>query len=233
MDKEKKIKYFHDETTHNVNAPNEVVPHLMQMFKPLSVLDVGCGIGTWLNVFLKNGVTEVHGIDGDFVDRKLLYQYINPEQFSAMDLIFEFDLKKSFDLVICLEVAEHLPASSANGFISSLCRHSDTIVFSAAVPWQGGQNHINEQWKDYWINLFNEKGFTAYDLLRPLIWNNKKVEWWYKQNILVFSKNDLSLLYPEKYPVLEIIHPDLFMEKLQNYQDYVSELQQQLWNKKE
>jgi hypothetical protein len=137
--------------------------------------------------------------------------------------------------VISLEVAEHLPESSAAGFIHSLTQHGDIIVFSAALPGQGGQNHINEQWKDYWISYFNAEGYKVFDLIRPLIWNNLLVDWWYKQNIMVFAKSDLSHLYMPPVNVWEVIHPELFKQN-QDYiiylQEYVRELEAKLYHPK-
>jgi SAM-dependent methyltransferase len=223
------VKYIHHTDTHNLTAPNEVVPLLVKMFKPRSVLDVGCGIGTWLKSFSASGVSDILGVDGDYVDQNLLFQYIRPDQFYSADLCNAFDLKRKFDLVVSLEVAEHLPETSAKTFVESLTNHGDTIIFSAAIPWQGGQNHLNEQWKQYWIDLFRENNYDPYDLIRPLIWKNEKVEWWYKQNILVFSINDLSKTALETPCIFESIHPDLFMEKLKMYQEYVNELETKLW----
>lgn len=214
--------YVHTENVHNLKAPERVVPHLMKMFKPHSVLDVGCGTGTWLKVFSDAGVSEICGIDGDFVNRDLLVKNIAIENFFPRDLAEPFDLGKKFDMVLSLEVAEHLPASSAKTFIEALAKHSDTIIFSAAIPGQGGQNHINEQWKDYWIEIFNSLGYKGYDILRPIIWSDDLVDWWYKQNMLVFSKTVLvydEITVPYKN---EKIHPDMFLQ----YRDYIIYLQE-------
>ena len=215
---ENKPKYIHHSDVHNLIAPKQVVPLLINLFHPQSVLDVGCGIGTWLSVFKQHGLQKVHGIDGDFVDKKLLWDHINKDEFSAKDLGINFDLKKKFDLVICLEVAEHLEKKHATGFIDSICKHSDVIVFSAAVPGQGGQNHLNEQWPAYWINLFNIQGFKCYDILRPLIWDIKEIDWWYKQNMLVFSNKSLTG-FNELAAILPLVHPQHLQQKLnENHQ---------------
>lgn len=219
---EKAPKFIHQPDTYNLTAPNEVVPILVEMFQPKSVLDVGCGIGTWLKCFNNFGIADTKGIDGDYVDREQLKRYIDISQFEPVDLTYPFDLHKTFDLVLSLEVAEHLPAASAHGFIKSLCKHGDTVVFSAAIPGQGGQNHVNEQWKEYWIDMFLDFGFKPYDLLRWKIWNNKKVDWWYKQNILVFSKKDLTHFLSGDNSIVEAVHPDLFSQHL----DYIIYLQQ-------
>jgi len=90
--------YIHETNVHNLDAPSVVVPILINLVKPASVLDVGCGIGTWLSVFNKEGVMDYFGIDGDYVDRELLSGFIDPDHFKAVDLSGPFDLKRKFDL---------------------------------------------------------------------------------------------------------------------------------------
>ena len=139
-----------------------------------------------------------------------------------------FDLKRKFDLVISLEVAEHLHESSAAGFISSLVKHGDTIIFSAAIPGQGGQNHLNEQWMKYWIDLFAVHGYAVYDLIRPRIWDIEEVEYWYKQNMIVISKHDLSALKISGNAILDAIHPEMFAAKLEWLSNYINGLHEEI-----
>lgn len=183
------IKYIHDEYTHNFNAAEEIVPFIIELFQPKSVVDIGCGIGTWLNIFKKYGVQTILGIDGSFVDKHLLK--IQENSFMEIDLEQSFVLDAKFDLAISLEVAEHISFETADVFIESICNLADVVFFSAAIPNQGGQNHINEQPPLYWIQKFESRGYKMFDVIRPLFWNNKKVDWWYKQNMLVFSKNSI------------------------------------------
>lgn len=220
-----KVKYIHETDVHNLIAPRQVVPLMMEMFHPLTVLDVGCGIGTWLSVLKQNGVKDVYGIDGDFVNKKLLLEHIDENEFSAHDLSKNFDLRKKFDLVICLEVAEHLEKKEAQGFIESICKHADVIIFSAAVPGQGGQNHFNEQWPAYWINIFKTQGFNCYDILRPLIWEMPEIDWWYKQNMLVFSNKPLPG-YRASQIVLPMVHPQHLQQKVNANQQQDSRIRE-------
>jgi 2-polyprenyl-3-methyl-5-hydroxy-6-metoxy-1,4-benzoquinol methylase len=205
--------YIHYTSVHNTNAAEQVVPLIIETLSPKSVLDVGCGIGTWLNIFKKNGVEKIKGIDGSYVDMNLLLQNISNSEFEAIDLSKPFELGEKYDLVVCLEVAEHLHEDSTEQFIISLTKHSNTILFSAAVPNQGGQNHLNEQWAEYWINIFEKNGYFVYDLFRAKIWDNSNVEWWYKQNILVFSRIRFENYSPVT-KVFSLIHPDHFNDKV-------------------
>lgn len=224
--------YVHKTEVHNLKSPDVVVPLLLKILNPRSVLDIGCGIGTWLHAFKMSGVNEVFGIDGDYVDRTLLKDFISTEEFRPTDLTYPFDLKRKFDLAICLEVAEHLPESSATDFIHSICLHADTIIFSAAIPGQGGQNHINEHWMTYWKEKFSAEGYKLFDILRSEIWNNPGIDWWYKQNMVVFSKQPINTTLPE-LPILNVVHPELFQKHIDYIiylQQYVRELESKLYD---
>jgi SAM-dependent methyltransferase len=124
-----------------------VVPTVLRLVQPEPVVDVGCGDGAWLSVFRELGVNHRFGLDGDYVDRRLLQ--IPQDQFSATDLSLPFRLPCTFDLAVSLEVAEHLPPQSAEDFVDSLTRLAPVVLFSAAIPLQGGTHHLNEQWPDY------------------------------------------------------------------------------------
>jgi SAM-dependent methyltransferase len=190
----------------------EVVPIAMEMIQPRSVVDVGCGTGTWLREFLNCGAASVHGIDGDYVDRERLE--IPRDCFTPFDLrsgTFECERK---DLAICLEVAEHLPMRSSNQLIRSLVKASQIVMFSAAVPGQGGTDHINEQWPSYWRKIFANHGYEPVDAIRPRILQNHKIEWWYRQNIMVFASKEaldrhpdwLPYVLSERAPSIEWVH---------------------------
>ena len=156
--------------------------------KPQSVVDVGCGHGTWLAVFVELGILEYCGIYGDYIDPSALD--IPADRFIAADSAQPLRLDRRFDLVVTLEVAEHLPKTDASTFVQSLTELGPVVLFSAAIPFQGGENHLNEQWPDYWAHLFHNRGYRAVDCLRKKTWHNDKVEPWYAQNILLFVHPD-------------------------------------------
>jgi SAM-dependent methyltransferase len=169
-------------------AARRIVPLLQQQLAPSSVLDVGCGQGAWLAVWHGNGVQDLSGVDGSYVDHgRLLFA---PERFYAHDLRQPFDLGRRFSLVQCLEVAEHLPASSAVPLIDSLIRHGEVIVFSAAPPGQGGHEHVNERSYDYWRALFHDRGYLALDYLRPHILSDPRIDRWYRYNTLLYVSRE-------------------------------------------
>lgn len=220
------IKYIHTEHIHNLNAAREVLPFVFSLRQPRTVVDVGCGTGTWLHVAKGLGATEVKGLDGIYVDRSLLT--IAEEEFELHDLTKPFSLGKSYDLAICLEVAEHLPHTAAAQLVKGLTEHSQFILFSAAIPEQGGQHHINEQWPSYWQELFATHGFYPYDVLRKRFWHNEKVEWWYKQNMLIYapleSKHVMGATPEEE--VMAAVYPDLFLEKAHDSKYWRQRLEQ-------
>ena len=171
-----KIKYVHTLERHQPKDAFEILPYVFDLFDPSSLLDVGCANGSWLHVAKQLGVEDVFGMDGIEVEESI--KFLDSSEFLKHDLKEPIDLGRRFDMVISLEVAEHLPENSADSFVSTLVKHSDIIVFSAAVPGQGGQFHINEQWPDYWQSKFENNGFLAFDLLRDKFWDNVNVFWW-------------------------------------------------------
>jgi SAM-dependent methyltransferase len=192
-----------------------MVPLLINLLKPKSILDVGCGEGAWLSVFSSNGVEDYFGIDGDYVDRTKLL--IDRRHFAAADLEKPFSVGRAFDLVICLEVAEHLSAEFADQFIASLINHSECVVFSASVPFQDGTNHVNEQWPSYWAEKFRKAGFNAYDCIRSQVWNHPKVRWWFSQNTIVYATTrfaaEIDGLGDFTLTPLPLVHPQLLLHK--------------------
>jgi hypothetical protein len=142
------------------------------------------------------------------------------EQFMPADLslLDHLPVGRRFDLAICLEVAEHLSQTAAEKLVKFLTGHADRVLFSAAVPCQGGTHHINEQWQSYWAEIFVACGFDAFDVVRPRIAGNREIEYWYRQNTVLYVKcgSDLATtLTGSAMPkALDYILPELFEAKL-------------------
>jgi SAM-dependent methyltransferase len=171
-----------------VQSAERIVPKVAAAVPVRNVVDFGCGHGAWLSVWAAMGVS-VTGIDGPYVNRRHLL--IDAENFHAVDLAAPIGLASQFDLVQSLEVAEHLPAAKAGQFVDTLTAHGPCVLFSAAVPGQGGENHLNEQPADYWRAKFRERGYAAVDYLRPLIFRDKRIARWYRYNILLYVRDDM------------------------------------------
>ncbi len=154
---------------------------------PTSAADFGCGGGIWTKALSEVlGVQDIVGLDGAYVDTNALA--IPRSCFRACDLSKPFDLGRKFDLAISLEVAEHLPRASAADFVASIAAHSDLVLFSAAVPGQGGEHHVNEQPLEFWREAFALHGYAALDPVRPLLLGRAEVEPWYRYNILLYAR---------------------------------------------
>jgi SAM-dependent methyltransferase len=202
----------------NRNAARLILPLVFERYRPRSVLDVGCGLGTWLSVAQELGVAEVAGVEGAWLDRKLAR--VPASSITTADLEKPLKLGRRFDLAMTLEVAEHLSEKAADIFIESLTRHADVVLFSAAIPFQGGHHHVNERFPEYWRKLFALRGYAVFDFIRPQIWDNREVLLWLRQNILVFARPALAEAggpfagLPAPGP-LNVVHPDMYMGRVE------------------
>ena len=212
------------------DSARATVPLVLDIVKPRSIVDVGCGIGTWLAEFQAAGVADYVGVDGDYVDRASLV--IEPERFVAHDLDEPLDLGRRFDLAISLEVAEHLPDESAGAFIASLTALAPVVLFSAAIPHQGGDGHVNEQWPEYWQAKFAQRNYVVVDCLREHLWRHKDVEPWYAQNMLLFVDRQRLSDYPRlaahfaqagEHPRLSLVHPGHYLRLHERVLDELAE----------
>jgi SAM-dependent methyltransferase len=176
-------------------SSREIVALLMTSLQPRSVLDVGCGQGVWLRAWREAGARRVLGLDGAYVDQERLL--VPRTNFLVTDLSQPFDLGERFDLVQSLEVAEHLLPSAATAFVDSLTRHGDVVVFSAAVPGQGGEYHVNERPLEYWRGLFRQHGYVCFDPIRPAVRHKAAVQPWYRYNTLLYANEAAAARLPE------------------------------------
>jgi SAM-dependent methyltransferase len=200
-----RIDYVHAKGLHTIVGPQVALPVLFSSQKPFSLLDVGCGTGTWLKAALDFGIAEVFGVDGVIVPPDQLHVPLSLVQ--HQDLTRPWNLNKQFDAVLCMEVAEHLDSAFAPTLIDALVRHGKTIYFSAACPGQAGQHHVNCQWPEYWQRLFNERNFVCDDGLRWQLWDQSKVEPWYRQNLMV-ARHDAAMAGQEPR-IKGVLHPEM------------------------
>ena len=157
---------------------------------------------------------------GGWVDRDKLE--IPQDKFIQHDLEKPFRRDRQFDLVLCLETAEHISGRNAGVFVDSLVRLGPIVLFTAAIPFSPGVNHVNEQWPDYWVKLFRDRDYVVVDCIRRKIWQNDRVEWWYRQNLLLFVNRDYlekNLLLKKEYEntninQLALIHPKNYLDRV-------------------
>lgn len=162
-----------------------IVPMILDLLSPRSVVDLGCGTGGWLAEFRSRGIEDIFGLDGDWLPTERLK--IPSDKFRTVDLHSPGVPSQHFDLAVCLEVAEHVDEGAAVGLVAFLVAESPFVLFSAAVPGQGGTGHVNEQWLDYWEKIFDSFGYSLFDPIRAAVWDNPSVEPWYAQNVVVFA----------------------------------------------
>ncbi len=206
--------FYEEQSLGSRNSAKEVIPFLLNHFNIKSVVDLGCGLGTWLSIFEQHGITDIAGYDGDYVPRE--YLQIPQEAFHPVDLSTEIEFGRRYDLSMSLEVAEHISPLKAREFVGKLTSLSDIVMFSSAFPYQGGTGHVNENYPEYWALIFKEFGYTPIDIIRDNFWYNGMVCPWYRQNILIFIKEEVRA---EKYPaiptavdkILTRIHPEMYL----------------------
>ncbi len=205
-------RYFNSIQQGSRRSADVIAPLVAKLTQSKSVVDVGCGTGAWAAAFKRLGVAAVLGIDGDYCDRQSLE--ISPHEFFAADVSQPLALTRIFDLAVCLEVGEHLDARFADQLVANLVSLAPIVLFSAAVPEQGGEHHVNEQWPAYWIDRFASHGYDMLDPFRAALWKNTNIAWWYAQNLLMFIGREAKLSVDEcrvqpTFAGLPVVHPQL------------------------
>jgi SAM-dependent methyltransferase len=172
-----------------------VAEAILNQYNPKSVIEFGCGNGELSKILAKTGI-EVIAIDG----------YSNPD-FEGYDNItfLKIDLNdpasvekyltpinKKYDVAICLEVAEHLHPSVSEPLICLLTRVSDVVIFSAAVPEQDGEGHINSRNRTFWHEQFEKYNFFLRDSIRSQIRDHANVGKWYALNTVDYVRSTVE-----------------------------------------
>jgi SAM-dependent methyltransferase len=212
--------YHQKKNIGSLRAARTILPILFDSFDVRSVVDFGCGAGTWLAAAKELGVADLTGIEGPWAEEWVDDSILARADFSLtlQSLEEPVRLNRRFDLAVSLETAEHLSARRARSFVEELCAASDRILFAAAIPGQGGNNHFNEQWPSYWASIFARSRYVPVDCIRSRVWNVADIPWWYRQNcILYVQENELARIeseskgsLPRSSGPLDVIHPDLF-----------------------
>ena len=204
--------FYERHRSESLQSAEVILPLLTQLVRPTTCIDIGCGIGTWLFVAQKLWNSEVVGVDGKYVSHDQLL--ISLGDFHPHDLTTSLPVKGRFDLAMCMEVIEHLPPTRGASLIHELCSLSDVVLFSGAIPYQGGTDHVNEQWPSTWVDEFSGNGYRCFDLIRPFVWADEQVAFYYRQNSFVAVRESNTRLFhvaseiASNAPVLwNVVHP--------------------------
>lgn len=205
-----------------------IVPLIFDLVGPLrSAIDVGCGTGAWLKVLSDFGVADYVGLDGWYVSPEQLL--ISPAHFRPADLSKGLQVDRRYDVAFCLEVVEHLSPEAGDAVVATLVELSDVIVFSAAIPYQGGTGHVNEQWPQYWGDRFAQHHYLALDPFRRRIWDHPQVDRWFAQNIVLFASGE-RVAADERLAkefainggrLMSLVHPRFYLPRAQLAKRYV------------
>lgn len=122
---------------------------------PQTVLDAGCAMG-FLVESLRNLDVECYGIDSSEYAIQNVYETIK-EFCSVGSITDSFD--KQYDLIITIEVVEHMPKEMAEKAIINICSHTHDVIFSSSPFDYKEATHQNVQPLDYWVELFARQGF--------------------------------------------------------------------------
>jgi len=198
------IEYDHNRNSHLPISAEILLRLIIEQCPAYSLVDVGCGTGTWLKAAQHAGIKDLLGLDGIEVSPA---SFLAPgAPFLRQNFTAPWNLGRRFDLCLCLEVAEHLPPESSRSLVENLGNCSDQIAFSAAIPGQPGQAHINCRWPAYWQHLFNQIGYSCEDTLRERIWDDSRIEPWYRQNLFLAKKSPKAGREPR---LRALVHPEI------------------------
>lgn len=192
----------------SIRSASIVAPAVQEIVSASSVVDVGGGEGWWGAEFASLGARTVSIDEGAATELAPGVEHVSHDLRRGLP-----DGIGRFDLALCLEVAEHLEPRAGERLVAALRSLSSVVLFSAAIPGQGGQGHLNEQWPGYWVDRFEQCGFSCSAALRWRFWSDERVASWYRQNLL-FCTTDVS-----RFPALfetpladpwPVVHPVTF-----------------------
>jgi SAM-dependent methyltransferase len=197
----------HMKTTHPykgwVSRSKAILAPILAILRARSVLDLGCNCGPWLGAAIDLGISpgSAWGVNDLEIWDNILF---NRECSLVHDLAKPLDLKRSFDLVICLEVAEHVGGGDegAAELMRTITRHGNNVLFSAATPGQPGDGHINCQPHEYWHERFAAYGYQCWDIMRPFIQGRADTEDWYKKNMFLYTLSPPPAMIMEAHQYL-------------------------------
>ena len=227
--------FYAEQVDGSLRSARAYLGHLFALWRPESAIDVGCGRGAWLAACGECGVKRLTGLDGAWVSPEMMLD--SNIDFRPSNLREEIPAGERHDLAISLEVAEHLPAESSDGFVSTLVAHADAILFGAAYLGQPGRDHVNTRPHSFWADKFLAQGYHLFDFFRPTFWSDNDVDPWYRQNTFIYVRPShplhAALIAAGQAPLqdarfVDCIHPWLYggmLEQVQVLQQRLMQIQ--------
>ena len=214
--------FYLNEDNQAKKSAEKIIPYLVKNLSINSALDVGCGTGSWLSIWSKLGVNNFIGVDFMKPSSNLR---IPLENYIQCDLSKEdIPIENHFDFAQCLECLEHVPKVRAEKIVNKLCCLTNKVLFSAATPGQGGENHINEQSLEYWRMIFKKNNFIPFDPVRTKFKNEKSISFWYRNNVILYvnadNKNELSEKFIETFIPDDILIPN-YQGKIRRFRNKI------------
>ena len=173
--------FYHDggfsKTEHSADV---IAQWAADQLMPASLLDLGCGAGHYLRAFEQLGINGF-GLEASPEGVALAGPKVTALSFDLRRPVY---FNRQFDLVICVEVAEHIPLKSSRNLVASIARNAGRyVLFTAAPPGTPGLDHINCQSPAFWHALFGESGFRVSDdltdNLRETCKRANTAAWWF------------------------------------------------------
>lgn len=204
---------FKNSILRTYNAAQKIAPIISESIGiPKSIVDLGGGAGAFLKAFKELGTKEVVCIDHPSIKTEDLL--INQDEFIPCNLNKQLPSPIKSELAISTEFAEHVSQARSKSIVDFLTNCSDIILFSSAIPGQGGIEHINEQRPSFWRNLFQARGYEQVDNIRQKIIFDRSIPFWFRQNLFLYvnqkllEQGKLNIPVQSQFipPEFEIVH---------------------------
>lgn len=204
---------FKNSILRTYNAAKKIAPIVSESIGvPKSIVDLGGGAGAFLKAFKELGTEKVVCIDHPSITAEDLL--INQNEFLPCNLNKELPSPIKSELAISTEFAEHVSKDRSKSVVDFLTSCSNIILFSSAIPRQGGIEHINEQRPSFWRNLFQSRGYERVDIIRQKIIFDRSIPFWFPQNLFLYvnqkllEQDQLNISVQSQFipPEFEIVH---------------------------
>lgn len=212
------VTYKFSVTRYNYESAKKILSVIVPLLpKVSSVLDLGCGLGAWSSVLEEQLNPKLELIDHPATPiEELLVE--DKSVFKPLNLDISLPCEGQRDMILCIEVLEHFKEEVALRLHDFICNSTDLVLFSAAVPGQGGIGHINCRRHSYWHDKFSNRGFKYFDGFKSEIVHDQAIPFWLRQNLFIYYRDNYSSYFkgranytPEGF---ELIHSGMLKNEI-------------------